>query len=545
MLYSSSFTWAMKQAAEKIIFMTKDNQTIKIPIAILPLIPYIHRLTAEDLAILPLKPHIYSLTEHQELNTPISFNSEIMQPIINCITEIKEKLKTRNKLLQDLKKPLLPKDLGDQYIIQEVNDIVKKNFIDASADYIMDTMNASNFLGTEFITNACAQLWVTKQFNVNPQFKHSIEKINAIIKQNTNNLSIQKLIEKHVLLQRPISNSYRAQYGTLICNRELNIADVISLNKLQEYIVCIRLSYWKGFYYGIKNKNLTSIQGFEQIPTYYPSHHDLHKINEENLIINFSDNNLLSIDINPYIFQQFKNLKHLILSKNRFSDINAINIIFPYCIQLIELDLGTNQLTTVSSKTFEQLTQLETLYLDNNQLKELDTLAFQGLEKLRILKLHTNQLKSIDKGILDNLILLKKLDLHNNQLTEIDVELLKALVNLEYLDLSNNMLAYIDPEILKNLKKLKYLTISGNYLTEENIANIKEKLPVNVTIQSLNQKPQITVQKQTTMQAWVGYFSSYYTTLKNKLNEYRKWILPAGTFAGAYALYKYMTEKNK
>lgn len=105
---------------------------------------------------------------------------------------------------------------------------------------------------------------------------------------------------------------------------------------------------------------------------------------------------------------------------------------------LVFLDLGDNQLTTIRAEDLHHLTNLKQLKLDGNQLQTIQHDAFHTLTSLRRLVLARNWLK--DVGGLPNLT---ELDVSFNKLRTVNLEA------VEVVDLSGNPL---EEEGLKNLR---------------------------------------------------------------------------------------------
>lgn len=156
------------------------------------------------------------------------------------------------------------------------------------------------------------------------------------------------------------------------------------------------------------------------------------------------------------IFEEFKNLKNLIvngnhlkviergtftdaakalevlrLSNNELSELNASVFNVP---SLKTLDLGRNKIERIAPEAFEGLYSLERLYLSDNCLKSLASDVFYSLRNLSFLSLENNQLTRLDDDHFKFNPLMKSLGLSNNSFTDLRNEVFHYFENL--IDLS-------------------------------------------------------------------------------------------------------------
>lgn len=130
------------------------------------------------------------------------------------------------------------------------------------------------------------------------------------------------------------------------------------------------------------------------------------------------------------------------------------------------LSLQRNNINSVNSTSFHQLTALTTLNIAENNISALGSDVFQGLTNLLSLRIYDNNLTELPANILDDLINLKLLYAHKNHLTDINVHLFTNLTQLTSLDLADNNLNNIDTESFKGLTVLKELRLYNNHLTK-------------------------------------------------------------------------------
>ncbi|MBN1855077.1 MAG: leucine-rich repeat domain-containing protein [Pirellulales bacterium] len=102
------------------------------------------------------------------------------------------------------------------------------------------------------------------------------------------------------------------------------------------------------------------------------------------------------------------------------------------------LSLGYNQISSIESGSFIELTNLRSLLLYSNNIASIESGAFNGLTNLTQLHMYDNQITSIESGAFSELSKLTKLDLSHNQILRIEPYNFSELSNLKFLDLSQN-----------------------------------------------------------------------------------------------------------
>ncbi|CAD6204128.1 GSCOCG00009877001-RA-CDS [Cotesia congregata] len=142
-------------------------------------------------------------------------------------------------------------------------------------------------------------------------------------------------------------------------------------------------------------------------------------------------------------------------------DIKDINIDV-VSVELYHLDLSKNNIHFISTKVFQNLTNLKRLDLSANKISNLIEGSFDGLENLERLDLSENEISSIDALAFRPLTSLKKLDLSFNKLSSLDSTLFHDLTSLERLKLNNNALKTLTEGTFYGLKLLRQLDLSNN-----------------------------------------------------------------------------------
>lgn len=159
-----------------------------------------------------------------------------------------------------------------------------------------------------------------------------------------------------------------------------------------------------------------------------------------------------------------RRLQELRLQHNNITDISSET--FNGLIPLRILNISYNNIQSIPEGTFANTKELREVYLNNNLLFELARGVFHRLEQLLVLDLSNNQLSSahIDGGTFIGLIRLVILNLSNNALTRIDGKTFKDLFFLQILDLRNNSIGYIEENTFLPLYNLHTLNLAENRL---------------------------------------------------------------------------------
>lgn len=156
-----------------------------------------------------------------------------------------------------------------------------------------------------------------------------------------------------------------------------------------------------------------------------------------------------------------------------FNNLNALNVInlninllekleIDSPLEIEELSLQSNYLTSLDYKSFSNLPRLLFLDLSYNFLTEKSLGALNPLSSLGTLNLDSNRLFDFDSSELSGLKSLEYLFLKKNSIWELKASSFKNLVSLTYLDLSLNKLETIVKGTFTGLAKLSILILSYN-----------------------------------------------------------------------------------
>ena len=126
------------------------------------------------------------------------------------------------------------------------------------------------------------------------------------------------------------------------------------------------------------------------------------------------------------------------------------------------LYLQYNHIEVLTNTSLSRIIEITELDLSYNSLTTIDNNAFRNHRNLTILQLHHNQLRDLPQGVFDHLVHLRVLDLSFNKLGILPTELLGNTFQLQNLDLSNNKIKELPGSLLDNITQVKVLNFSSN-----------------------------------------------------------------------------------
>lgn len=132
-------------------------------------------------------------------------------------------------------------------------------------------------------------------------------------------------------------------------------------------------------------------------------------------------------------------------------------------MDVTDLYLNENNLTTLTHTMFLGRTRLKKIMLTRSNVYEIENATFSGLDHLEVINLGHNQLKQLFGYEFSGSVSLRELHLHNNQLVTIDPQTFKHLSQLTLLRLDGNYLIEFPIWKLNANKYLNWLTLSSNW----------------------------------------------------------------------------------
>ncbi|KAK0167507.1 hypothetical protein PV327_004897 [Microctonus hyperodae] len=167
------------------------------------------------------------------------------------------------------------------------------------------------------------------------------------------------------------------------------------------------------------------------------------------------------------VFADTPNLKYLDLGDNQLMSLSG-HVLAPLH-QLKYLNLTGNSLTSLPRDTFEGLKSLEVLLVANNRLTVLPYQAFILPKLLIHLDLSHNLLVSLPDHTFKPNQELRRLQLSSNRLTKLPGRVFSGLGKLKILEIANNEINILPRSLFSELNSLEYLNISGNPIS--NLSN--------------------------------------------------------------------------
>ncbi|XP_073346737.1 uncharacterized protein [Pagrus major] len=172
------------------------------------------------------------------------------------------------------------------------------------------------------------------------------------------------------------------------------------------------------------------------------------------------NHNLIS-ELTSDTFHNISRLTELHLEGNKISELS--DGIFFVLTELQVLNLRGNLLTTFSDKVFGfEASNLTELNLKGNRLTELSSLS--SFTSLSDLNLSSNQLSSLPEDVFRNVTALENLDLSENQLTSLPEMIFSSLFNIETIHLNKNSLSKVDAKVFEDQMLIQQLYLNDNQM---------------------------------------------------------------------------------
>ncbi|XP_047999586.1 leucine-rich repeat-containing protein 15-like [Leguminivora glycinivorella] len=127
------------------------------------------------------------------------------------------------------------------------------------------------------------------------------------------------------------------------------------------------------------------------------------------------------------------------------------------------LDLNNCNIKTLNPGAFHDFPNLDTILLSGNKFEDIDLTIFTSVTKLNSLMLSSNKFKEIPNFSEHSLPNLEKLSFANNQITTLNnSKTFSRTTQLQKLSLGFNLIEYIHPDIFKPLINLRELYLNNN-----------------------------------------------------------------------------------
>ncbi|PIK56260.1 hypothetical protein BSL78_06843 [Apostichopus japonicus] len=184
--------------------------------------------------------------------------------------------------------------------------------------------------------------------------------------------------------------------------------------------------------------------------------------------LDFSQNQISHIE--PGAFVNVPHMKHLLLSNNALVTLRNRTFVGTER-HLTRIYLDKNEVAIIEGAAFHGLNKVQHLDLGYNNIQSITAGHFLDMPGLEYLILGNNELASIENDTFHCLISLEVIALNNNKLTSIPNGLFHGLTTLKDIDLSHNQLNTLPtPSDVGLLTQLRYFLLADNYINES--ANI-------------------------------------------------------------------------
>ncbi|XP_024861249.1 toll-like receptor 13 isoform X3 [Kryptolebias marmoratus] len=180
--------------------------------------------------------------------------------------------------------------------------------------------------------------------------------------------------------------------------------------------------------------------------------------------LDLGTNNISDIETNA-----FASMKHLRILSLRYNRLSSVPSVIRKLQNLSKLDLKFNKITGVECQDFSNQTNLTELNLQNNSITALKTCAFNDLVQLQVLTLQYNKINDLNKAFQRYLPNLKYLHLNGNKLTSIKNEVFRGLRSLLNLSLHENQIKELYSDSFVGLRNLTEIQLMSNQITKQNL----------------------------------------------------------------------------
>lgn len=153
----------------------------------------------------------------------------------------------------------------------------------------------------------------------------------------------------------------------------------------------------------------------------------------------------------------------LLLQTNNIANLEKT---LDYLVNITEIDLSQNNISSVSDVCLGSLPQLLSLHMEENWIQELSDSCLSSLSSLQEFYINHNLIFSISPRAFQGLSRLTRLHLNSNRLTSVNSQWFQHLPNLEILMLGENPILQLSDMNFEPLTNLRSLVLAKMNLTE-------------------------------------------------------------------------------
>ena len=418
-------------------------------------------------------PTIYPMFKTEPICTPSELPHE--QPLNFCNEDFEKAIREAINLADD--KPITIEILNNEKKL-DLSEKGLSNISDISALANLTNLQTLNLSGNS-ISDIGALANLTNLTELNLSGNKIISDISAL--GNLTNLQTLNLSNNNISDIGALASLTNLQTLYLSNN---NISDISALGGLTN-LTELDWSYNKNISIGalanlpnlqtldLSGNGIISIGELGSLPNLQTLNLSSNNISDISALGNLTNLQTLNWSYNKIIYistlRNLTNLQTLNLSGNNISDISTLRNL----TNLQTLNLSGNNISDISAlRSLTNLQTLKTLHLSGNKISDISALA--NLTNLQTLDLSGNGISDISAlESLTNLKTLKTLHLSSNKIS--DISALANLTNLQTLYLSNNNIS--DVSLLGNLLGLRWLYLGKNKLAEQQVEELRRKLP--------------------------------------------------------------------
>jgi len=184
--------------------------------------------------------------------------------------------------------------------------------------------------------------------------------------------------------------------------------------------------------------------------------------------LDLSSNSLTTL--NGSVFMDLTGLTTLKLDNNDLTQIPR----FPMSLSVTKLTMANNHVGSISMSAMTGMAELTLLDLSSNDIFRIANGSFPRGSKLTHLNLNDNKIVAIDKGSMGNLTLLDTLKVNKNKLSELPVQVFQGMNRLKTLELMRNKIKVIKAMTFNRLESLTTLKLKRNQISLLNDAAFYE-----------------------------------------------------------------------
>ncbi|XP_062316993.1 leucine-rich repeat neuronal protein 3 [Osmerus eperlanus] len=212
------------------------------------------------------------------------------------------------------------------------------------------------------------------------------------------------------------------------------------------------------------------------------------KLPSDTQVLLLQTNNIINVE-EPLDY--LVNITEIDLSQNNISSLSSVRLgLLP---QLLSLHVEENCVQTLSDSCIPSLPNLQEFYINHNRISSISPRAFQGLGRLLRLHLNSNRLRAINMEWFQPLRTLEILMIGENPVLQLSDMNFKPLVNLRSLVLARMNLSEIPDNTLVGLENLESISFFDNLF--EKVPRAALKRAENLKFLDLNKNPIERIQK--------------------------------------------------